>query len=69
MKRPSASKERRAFVCVDGWAGRGQIPVLVVGETPTKYLVKALQNGTKLPRRILQTGEQTTVPKYAVRFA
>lgn len=61
--------ERQAFVCVDGWAGRGQIPVLVVGETAKRYRVRAVERDTKLPRRILQAGEETTVPKYAVRFA
>jgi hypothetical protein len=58
---------RWACVCLDGWAGRREITVQVVGETPTRYRIKAVVP-TKLPRRVLEKGEEMLVPKHAVRF-
>mgnify|MGYP000893478069 CR=1 FL=1 len=58
---------RWACVCLDSWAGRQEITVQVVGETAKRYRIRAVVP-TKLPRRVLEKGEETLVPKRAVRF-
>lgn len=61
---------RDAYICTDGWEGRTEQFVLVVGETPKRYRIMATQ-GTKLAGRSrwLKPGQTALVPKYAVRFA
>lgn len=59
---------RQAYLCTDGWAGRSEQAVLVVGETPKRYRIKTVMR-TKLPGRWLYAGELALVPKQAVRFA
>jgi len=53
---------------LDGWAGRTHWPVEVVGETPTRYRVRLLQD-TRLPGRWREghAGDVVLVPKYAIR--
>lgn len=61
---------RRAVIVTQGWEGRQEQPVLVVGETPTRYRVTPAMGSVKLAgrNRWLQWGETALVPKRAVRF-
>lgn len=54
---------------LDGWAGYTEQPVLVVGETPRRYRIRAIAITRLAGRgRYLEAGEETLVPKTAVRF-
>lgn len=59
-----------AYLCTDGWAGRNEQAVLVVGETPKKYRIKAVMR-TRMPGRCrwLSAGELALVPKHAIRMS
>lgn len=57
---------RRGVVCVNGWAGRREYPVLIIAETRARYRVQAIGE-VRLPRRTLANGEVALVPKSAVR--
>jgi hypothetical protein len=59
---------RRAELCLNGWAGFHTVPVIVVGETPKRYQIEALQN-MRLPgrNRHLRAGERALVPRAAIR--
>lgn len=51
---------------LDGWAGRTDVPVQVVGETSKRYRIK-LMHDTRLPgRREGRAGDVVLVPKYAI---
>lgn len=54
---------------LSGWFGISKQPVVVVGETPKKYRIRAIEQ-TKLGGRCrwLETGETTLVPKRAITF-
>jgi hypothetical protein len=62
--------DRQAWLLMDGWEGRTEQAVLVVGETPKRYRIKAVAR-TKLAGRCrwISAGETALVPKYAVRFS
>jgi len=66
--------ERKAVLCMNGWAGYSETPVIIVGETPKKYRIRLPDTrlpgeGIKLPkRRYLHTGEVALVPKTAVKI-
>lgn len=62
---------REATLCLDGWAGRSEQAVLVVGETPKRYRIRAVVDNTRMQGnwRSLKAGQEALVPKYAVRFA
>ena len=57
-----------------GWSGPLEQPVIIIGETPKRYRIRACQR-TRLPGRSgvpvcwLYTGETALVPKYAVRIS
>ncbi len=56
-----------AYIVLDGWAGRREIACEIVGETPQRYRVRLLEDGS-LPRgRYGHVGDVVVVPKYAVR--
>ena len=57
------------LLCLNGWAGRTETPVEIVGETPKRYRIRASQR-TKLAgrNRWLESGETVLVPKSAVRL-
>lgn len=59
---------RIGYLQLDGWAGRRDHKVEVVGETPHKYRIRAIER-TKLAgrQRWINPGETALVPKYAVR--
>lgn len=61
------SDPRAALVLVDGWAGRREIPCMVVGETAARYRVK-FEKEVCLPGRVLAPRQIALVPKFAVRF-
>lgn len=62
----------RSLLWTDGWEGRTSQPVVVEGETPQRYRVRAVDEQLRLPngrhgvRLILRSGT-VLVPKYAVR--
>jgi hypothetical protein len=60
---------RRALLHLDGWAGRTTQPVLVIGETRTRYRIGCEQT-TRLAgrRRNIEAGETVLVPKCAITF-
>ena len=61
---------RAAYLLTDSFAGRSEQAVMVVGETPKRYRIKAVMR-TRMPGRCrwLYAGEQALVPKTAVRFS
>ena len=62
------TETKQAYLCTDGWAGRSEQAVLIVGETPKRYRIKAVMR-TKLPNyRWLYVGELAMVPKTAIRL-
>lgn len=62
-------EERHALLCLQGWDGYSETPVVVVGATPTKFRIRALDR-TKLGGRSrwLYRGETALVPKHAIKF-
>jgi len=58
---------KTGVICVDGWAGRREYPVEIVGETPKRYRVKVLSDA-RLPRGIRHAGDVVLVPKTSVRL-
>lgn len=61
---------REAYLLTDSYAGRSEQPVMIVGETPKRYRIKAVVR-TRMPGRCrwLYIGDMALVPKTAVRFA
>lgn len=59
---------RYGWLQLDGWAGRTQHKVEVVGETDKRYRIKAITL-TKLAGRMrwLRPGDTVLIPKHAVR--
>ena len=59
---------RGAYLCLDGYAGRTEQPVIVVGETPKKFRIEAVGR-TKLGGRNLwiAAGQEALVPKTAIK--
>ena len=59
--------ERLAWLHVAGWHGSSRCAVIVVGETPTRYRVRADGARVRLARRWLEPGDPPAlVPKSAV---
>lgn len=58
-----------AWIQLDGWVGRTQARVEIVGETPYRYRIRAVTR-TRLAgrQRWLNVGETALVPKHAVRM-
>ena len=61
--------EKRALLHFDDWAGRRAVPVVVVGETPTRYRIRP--DGAEPLRlagrnRWLAPGATALVPRSAV---
>lgn len=54
---------------LDGWGGRFDQPVLVVGETPKRFRITPVDKPVKLGGRSrwLSIGRTALVPKHAVR--
>lgn len=60
---------RVAWLGLQGWEGLTWQRVLVVGETPKRYRIRAEQE-TRLAgrRRVLAAGAEVLVPRGAIRF-
>lgn len=58
------------YLRIDGWAGRHDYAVMVIGETPKKYRIRAVVTATPLAgrRRSLNVGEEALVPKHAISW-
>lgn len=61
--------ERGGLLCLDGWSGRVEQPVAVIGETPKRYRIRAITR-TRLAGlyRWLKPGDTALVPKNAIKF-
>lgn len=59
--------DRDGWLQLDGWAGRTQQRVRVIGETPKRIRIRAIAD-TRLAgaRRIIKAGEIALVPKRAI---
>lgn len=57
-----------SYLVLQGWHGTTSTPVLTVGITPKRFRIRAVQR-TKLAgrNRWLEPGQETLVPKTAVR--
>jgi hypothetical protein len=71
VTKPSHATPRAAYLCLDGWAGRSEQAVMVVGETPKRYRIRAVMDGTRMQGnwRQLKAGQEALVPKRAIRFS
>jgi hypothetical protein len=69
MKPSPSTPPREGYIQMDGWSGRHEYRVLVIGETPKRYRVQAVTR-TKLAGRDrwIDAGQETLVPKRAVSF-
>lgn len=56
-----------AFLKLDGWAGRINVPVEVVKEAGKRTTVKLLEDTTLPGARGRKAGDVVTVPSYAIR--
>lgn len=56
----------RRVVAINSWAGRRTYAVEVVGETKTRYRVKAIHFMILPGRRCVAAGQVVLVPKHAV---
>lgn len=58
----------KGILCVDGWAGRREIPVSILKETTSRLLIR-LEKDCTLPGRGRKgvKGQEFYVPKYAIR--
>ena len=58
---------RPAWLCMDGWSGRSQTPVEIIGETPKRFRIKLLRK-TRLPGRFRfgNVGDVILVPRTAI---
>lgn len=54
-------------VAIETWAGRRTHPVQIVGDTKTRYRIKALASMMLPGKRFVREGEIVLVPKHAVR--
>lgn len=62
-------KKKFGLLCTDGYEGRTETRVEIIGETPKRYRIKAVRR-TKLAGRDrwLEPGDDVLVPKAAIRF-
>lgn len=69
--RMEARRAPDGLLVIDGWAGQSRQPVVIEGETPTRYRVRAVDEELRLPLRgrgvriVLRSGS-VLVPKHAV---
>jgi hypothetical protein len=64
----AAKAVRRGLLMLDGYGGRTEQEVEIVGETPKRTRIRAI-TPTRLAgrRRMMRPGEVALVPKYAVK--
>jgi hypothetical protein len=60
---------KQGYIVTQSYAGRSEQAVLVIGETPKRYRIKAVMR-TRMPGRYrwLEAGETALVPKRALSF-
>ena len=59
----------KAKLYLNGWAGRRETDVYIVGETAKRYRVTPVKNPLVLPGpRIINVGETALVPKQSVKI-
>lgn len=56
------------LLCLDGWHGRSEDRVLIVGETPKRYRIRAIEWTRLAGRRSIEVGQEALVPKRAVKI-
>ena len=67
-RRANLMEHKLGALCLDGWAGRREVPVTIIGET-MKYYRVILRGECMLPsRRWGLPGDHVSVPKTAVRL-
>lgn len=67
--RAVAPEERDAYLRFDDWAGCRETYVVVIGETPKRYRIRAAMRTRLAGRnRWLEQGATALVPKRAIRF-
>lgn len=61
--------KKLAYLCLDGWEGRTEERVQIIGETPMRYRI-VCDRRIKLAgrERWLEIGQDVLVPKSAIRF-
>jgi hypothetical protein len=67
LARQEEEKMMRGMVCLQSWAGYSEHPVEIIGETRTKYRVRALES-FKLPGRWIHKDGVDLVPKHALKI-
>lgn len=60
-------EERKAVVCVYGWMGYREFPVVIVGETPKRYRVR-FEDDIRMRSSFKRKGTVGLVPKNAVKL-
>lgn len=55
-----------AWLQLDGWEGRTQQPVEIVGQTPKRFRIRAGRRTRLAGRRYLGPDDEALVPRYAV---
>ncbi|MCA1834347.1 MAG: hypothetical protein LC750_16755 [Actinobacteria bacterium] len=60
--------ERRGVLCLSGYGGNLETPIVIIGYTVAKVRIRAIAR-TRLAGRLrwLEPGETTLVPRHAVR--
>ena len=58
----------RGKLLLDGWAGRSEHLVEVIGETPKRYRVELLCDVRLPSRREGKAGDVVLVPKHAIKM-
>ena len=56
------------MLCMDGWAGRVEVPITIIGETAKRYRVILGRDCTLPSSRRGLKGDVLLVPKSAVRL-
>lgn len=69
MKQERPATTQYGFILLESYAGLTKHRVEIIGETPKKYRVRALQETRLAGRgRYILTGDETLVPKHAIQL-
>jgi hypothetical protein len=58
-----------AVLLLNGWSGRSEHPIELVGETPKRYRVRLLCDVRLPSRRQGRAGDVILVPKHAIKLS
>lgn len=65
----SPTSPKSGFLWLDTWAGRSHTPIDVIGQTPTRWRIRARQRTQLAGRgRWLEAGDVAIVPRHVVSF-